>query len=519
MVTGLWRSGRWYERPEPSSSWTVAGSSDCDTLSHLEVKPSEVADWRAWFAAAAANVARERAREVREPSEATTPACDPCEGEGGAFAGRQTMVWTEADGWRLADAGADLGAPRPSSFLDTVGISRQVLGITRHSPAEVATLESLAAVTAAYRAAMAERHEVRARDALGRALAARTSTDRRAALSSHRWHRDRAEGWRRRWATAAECGTRSAWVATCAGCDAKREPVTLRCGLPRECPRCRGAELGRRVERIERQLEAGRRLRVRECARRGPTIARPLGAWDWRFVSLTIPPGAGVHADARDVRRAFADLVRRIDAWLRIEGGEKSGCMVLSSVEGTPGESRHGHIHLHALFLSPYIPHALIRRIWGEELAKRHSRRAIPYEVPSDAIEGVTHAPTARLITYTRRGRHGRPLDAVPFPIVDIRAADAGSIRELAKYAVKGIYQPSAEQVSKWADVYCSLASVRLFASSRRLAAEVAPVEPAKSMHCEACGLVGDWTHDVKKQRGPPEGARAYSCRAIIGLA
>ncbi len=500
----LWHGGQRVERPESGRPAASSRPRERDNLSHPEVgpvSPGERADWARWLRAASCAVARSLAREGQG---ARVVAPWSYESQGGAFAEQQTATWTPGSGWTVDGAPAPVASTPLPSRLDTVGISRQVSVITRHSPALVSgSLEPLAEVTAAYRYAMADVCDARARHARE--------------VPSRRWWRSRAEGWRARWRSAAECGTRSAWVASCSGCMTDRGPVLLRCGLARECPTCRGAELGRRVDRVERLMSNAERRTVRERARHGPTVAHPLGQWSWKFVSLTIPPGAGVHSDARDVRKAWAEVVRRLDDWLRTEGGESSGVLQLSSVEGTPGESRHGHVHLHALVLAPYLPRGLIRRWWGDALVKRHARRAMPYVGPAEAAEGIRHAPTARLVTHTRRGAAGRELARIPSPNTDIRAADPTSVRELCKYAVKGIELPTPAQLSAWADVYCSLSTVRLFASSRRLASESAIPSPLASMHCEACGLVGQWSGRTERQRGPPEGARVVQCRAIIG--
>jgi hypothetical protein len=304
------------------------------------------------------------------------------------------------------------------------------------------------------------------------------------------------------------------WRATCDGCGTERAPIAVRCGLARECPTCRGAELGRRKERIARQVDATERAYERERARHGPTVARPLGVWDWRFVSLTIPPGLGVGRDAKDIGPALRIVSRKLDDWLRTEGNETRGAIVLRAIEATPGETRHGHIHCHALIMAPYIPHALLRRWWGDALATDW-RRFIPTR-DLEAADDIPHAATRRLVTHTRRGKQGRPIAALPWPVLHVTAADPGSVAELAKYAVKGL---EVTDSAAWLDCALALSSVRLYASSRRLARLVDPVKPIERMPCECCGLVGQWKHGTQKQRGPPEGASLVTCRAIIGLA
>lgn len=491
VAAALWLRGRRHERPP--EGW-------CDGLSALE--------WRNWLAAA--DVASRRH---------DTPRGTPPSGAVGAEAPASTSepdawVWTPGDGWRPPAARS---AALPS-LLDVIGTSRQTTVIAGEMAGHLLpTLEAYAAKSAAARAVLADAFAVRARHAARRVLTDPSHEGRQAARRAVQWNRGRERGMRERWRTVAECGTRRAYVATCTGCDTAREPTPLRCGLPRECPKCRGAELATRHERILSQIEAAETLAAEPMRRHGPTIAHPLGPYDWRFVSLTIPPGAGVARDARDVRAAFAKLQRYVREWCAKEGHETIPPVFLSAVEATPGVDRYGHVHLHVLLLSPYIPQALLAHWWGKALEEtRRGVRPMPL-VPPDRFEStIHHAPTRRLLTHTMRGRCGRRRMAIYRPIVDIRAANANAISELAKYAVKGF---SVEDDSAWLDCVIALHGVRLYASSRAIASLIAYEPPMERAHCEACGVVGEWEHSTQRQRGPPEGARVYECRAILGLA
>ena len=489
---GLWMRGRYHERPP-------AGY--CDGLSHLE--------WRGWLQAALCASGR---------SDGGTPSGH---GAGEPYASTSEhdgWVWTPRDGWRN-DSREAAGLP---SSLDVIGTSRQTTLIVgeSHGP-HLATFVAIAARTAAARAALADIHRERARAARGRVLRARTDDERRRARTSARWHTGRAEGLVRRWQTVAECGTRTAYVATCAGCATGREPRALRCGLARECPTCRGAELAKRHEAIMAKVEAGNAYAAEAIARHGPTDAHPLGAFTWKFVSLTIPPGAGVARDAADIRRCLAMVNRWLADWLKKEGHETIRPVIFSAVEATPGHHRHGHVHLHCMMLAPYIPQALLADWWGRALESRpHPRRTVP-SIDIEDIErlgdGIKHAGTRRLLTHTMRGRCGRPRLYGWRPIVDIRAANANAISELAKYAVKGL---AFEDDAAYVDCLLALHRVRLFASSRCIVSLlVVPPSPMSREHCECCGLVGEWLHGVQRQRGPPEGARVYSCASIVGMA
>ena len=205
--------------------------------------------------------------------------------------------------------------------------------------------------------------------------------------------------------------------------------------------------------------------------------------------------------------------------WLKREGNEDKRPALLSSVEGTPGEARNGHIHIHAMLLSPYVPQPLLSYWWGRALEKESGTRArqIPRVDPqSEKIQAAfTHAPTKRLIEYHRRGSK-RPMASIPFPVVHVASAAGDAKREVAKYAVKGL---EVDDSSAWVDTWLSLVGTRLYASSRCIAGMLDVQKPMERTHCESCGLVGAWLHRTTKTRGAPQGAGLYECSAIIGMA
>jgi hypothetical protein len=146
-------------------------------------------------------------------------------------------------------------------------------------------------------------------------------------------------------------------------------------------------------------------------------------------------------------------------------------------------------------------------------------------EVRAYAYAGPYGATIATLASQTRRGAHGRDCAAVAWPVVDIRAVDGGAsgglgaaVAEVAKYAVKDGWAEynTPEDLDTLADVYCALARVRLYASSRWLAPMV-PDAPAwgRDCACDSCGTVGWWLAEVRPRGPPGHLPEGYRCAPI----
>lgn len=398
------------------------------------------------------------------------------------------------------ETGFALPAEPPAlTSVHTVGTSRQVLATIKDSNvSRIAYVERFAELSTAWRELQASKHDARAKNAKSRV--------------SRTWHKQRARGLRTRWIAVAQCETRIALKTRCGGCGA-HESTPLRCGLPRECPTCRGRELGTRKERIRGLIARAEALRPRERSRKRPTKSRPLGRWSWKFLTLTMPPGAGVVRDGKQVRKAFGVFTRKIAAFLKIDGKETGKAALLSSVEVTVSISKTGHVHLHVLALLPFVHHALLRRWWGDAVA---SGREMPSKPAGEVLALLEGDRLAELAVMSRRGRHGRMLDAVRWPVIDVRSSDGeSSVNELAKYVMKGNDLENSLDSGSAVDCLAALHGVRLFASSRWCAV---PKESAIAFReCSCCGMLGEFTCTVSPSRGPPEGSKVVLVDGCVG--
>lgn len=467
----------------------------------LELEPDAgtPAEWARWLAAAW--------RACRHPSEWRPDASDAPQGDPGA-------PWTvlDVDGfsveWVTEDAGEGV-----SPSLDTGGIGRQISANTRLSPTALWRAVQLAERTAGYRLTLAEHHQ---RIAAGLGLGE----------PGRAWHLARAKGWRERWGRVVQCGSSFALAAQCNPCGGvdKSDDRPITCDT-RECGQCRSEHLRQLRARLLDLCALVEESRAFECADTHNGPGAPLGQWRWRFVTLTIPTGRGVGADAAQVRDAWAWVWRKWCEHVRKEGKERRAPFAWSSVEATIGENRDGHVHLHALVLGPYMAEALMRRWWGEALA---AGRDMPYrdggEVADFCAAGAFGNIIAPLAVMTRRGRAGRFMDRVAWPVTKVQAVTSlgDAVREVAKYAVKDGWDDYREdaELAKLADLYCALARVRLYSCSRWVAPLVPEAPPFRhEVTCERCGVTGEWTPLIRP-RGPPGSTpRGYRCEPVTAAA
>ena len=377
-------------------------------------------------------------------------------------------------------------AERSYPSLDTKGISRQVAAAIDESVASLGTAgggspiwlaAELETRTAAAREARAAHHE---------ACAARAERP-----STRAWHRRRAEGIRRRWLRVATCGRVGAVRASCRSCDADRQVRPLSCGAVHACPRCRAESIAETRARVLESMAALEHGYKRELS----------SGWGWRLVTLTLPHG-GLGADMAAIGRAFARFWRNVKAFVASDYPTAQQPVYVRRLEVTP--SGGGHVHLHVLMLTPYLPHEGIRVWWA-----RAHRRSVPTRLASWVRAHAEHTRPATLdrVLVTRAGRHGRPLDVVPWPVVDVRRADANATVELVKYVVKDTDSGGLIYTTFAADVQVALDGRRVTSATRGLWSLLLDPEPS---HCHCCGVVGELTHYVTRldaprvTRGPP---------------
>jgi hypothetical protein len=231
------------------------------------------------------------------------------------------------------------------------------------------------------------------------------------------WHHGRARGQRDRPERVAACGDHTVMVA-CSSCGTVRgEPRDARCAGWRYCSICRGLRASRYREAID--------LATGQWAQRKQRYERE------RFLTLTVPHSGDVADDTRLLVQSWSRFCRGLRRWLKRSRGVVRHVAFIRAVELTTSDG--GHAHLHAWLGSPYLPHAVLRVLWGRAL-----RGYVPVRLLRDALADQ-HDPRSREeLLHVAGFRARRVVQYVPWPVIDIRAVPAGSVsEELAKYLVK----------------------------------------------------------------------------------
>jgi hypothetical protein len=233
----------------------------------------------------------------------------------------------------------------------------------------------------------------------------------REALSTQRWHDQRARGQEARFARLRLCGTRTR-LARCGWCGEDGKPVPEGCGVSRLCARCSLQFAKRRRARFGR----ARARALLDSARAGVTRKRRAGGrYTEKMLTLTVPHvtieqierrsaeltaralrrGDGAPGPAEKRRllaraRAASELARRAqgsDVKLRIDllwrawprfrrllvahlelRGEHLWSRLHRAFEWTPGNDGAGHPHFHCWLWSPMIPWELVAIYWTAAL-------------------------------------------------------------------------------------------------------------------------------------------------------
>lgn len=299
------------------------------------------------------------------------------------------------------------------------------------------------------------------------------------------WHARRAEGALRRMRTVDQCRSR-VMVRRCDDCGHKPSAVDLRCSDWRLCLRCRD----------KRGVKYRHRFHAARAARRAPKGYRDV------MLTLTVPDiGADVDAAMAELRRAWPRFMRRVGQHLELDRDRKGIDGYVRALEVTPGETRQGHPHMHVWLLAPYIPHALLRLYWYRSISERY-QRAVPTRPRCEALAGCTPRERAELDSWlvTRRGEHGRPIEEVPWPVLDIRAAYGDSDRiagELIKYLVKDAEYGRRGQLeyiepAAYARLYAAYHGCRSISASRGF--WITSMKGARP--CNRCGLTA-WRKEI----------------------
>lgn len=209
------------------------------------------------------------------------------------------------------------------------------------------------------------------------------------------------------------------------------------------------------------------------------------------------------------------------------KGKTSAGVAYARVVEATTGAKGQGHPHIHVWVVAPYLPRVWLQHMWGCALkaagcpvqrpGKPRERDQIPIRDRDEAIQEGTeglinnerlYATEVRKLDRlfrTRRGIHGRPLDHVYAPMVDIRKADTSLSDELVKYLVKDAYRSEDGELhfidpQMMSRLYIALRGVRTFQASRGLCV----AQKGATVACGCCFSIGEWT--MKRCEAPPRG-------------
>lgn len=241
------------------------------------------------------------------------------------------------------------------------------------------------------------------------------------------WHRARQRGHGERFDRVRQCGTPWGRFVGVTKAGQRVERVLERhCDCWRVCARCLQRRQARLVAGIMEQREKA--LKTRECGRyyRGPG-----GRWSERMWTFTVPHGERPSDDARELTRAWRRFSAMLSEHMRIDLGVVRRPVWVRALEVAPGATG-GHAHLHVWWVGPFIDHVVARTLWGRALSERGLK--VPVKAWAEAMAGAVDARAATWCR-TRRGKNGKPLANVPWPVVDVRRFRSAEVA--GKYAAK----------------------------------------------------------------------------------
>lgn len=330
-------------------------------------------------------------------------------------------------------------------------------------------------------------HEVVARDSETNAPLVHAPSGH--AYLSH-WHAVRAEGQAKRFEKVRECGrvTRKleGYDPVLGGDPVKVLDFEQHCGNWRVCQRCARRRRARLSHGI---LEQRARALATFESRMRRSWRGPEGRWTEKLITLTVPHSGDAGADAKLLRRAWAEMQRRLLTHLKKDRGCEAKPAWVRAVEVAPSDDG-GHAHLHLWWVGPFLDNVWLRGTWGRVL------ESMGVDCPrlewDEAMKGWRgkdgrwrgmHDQRSRTWLRTRRGAHGRQTASVPWPHVDMRAAGDGEAA--AEYATKVgvcLYVVKSDGVRRMhpvhaASVYAALEGVRAVQWARGWAPRRPPSE------------------------------------------
>lgn len=353
------------------------------------------------------------------------------------------------------------------------------------------------------------RHE-RADEHRSKAKAAREEQDR----VREDWHRWREEGQRERFLRVADCGQTEIHLKCC-GCGHEMTQLVICCQQWRLCRHCRGARASEYRIRFR-----GARQQMLQRLGWLQRAGAPGGRWGERFLTLTLPHSGDVRTDIQHLPLLWRAFRKQVHQYLRKDLNASKSVTAFPFVrviEVTPGSDQQGHAHIHVWMFSPFFPHELLRMWWGRALI------GLGYRPPHRSLEEVLSGTDSERkrqqlarVLVTRRGPNGRPLDPVPWPVVDVRACYGDVGEELVKYLVKDAERsPDGALIfidpELYAAIYVALEGIRTIQTSRGFWTNDDDSEGG-ILGCEQCGGIELTSERKRRKKGEPiEGKPARS--------
>jgi hypothetical protein len=237
-----------------------------------------------------------------------------------------------------------------------------------------------------------------------------------------------------------------------------------RCQAWRYCVSCRGLRCARERRRLVKAMTAHRRRWHREMRR----DHRP-GRWSSKFLTFTVPHSGSVARDFAILQIAMRVLRKRVVEWLvnhRDITEEQKRFPYVRVFEAT--DSDGGHAHCHVWMISPYLPHQVLRVLWGRALINAGATNVVHADI--DWIRqnyGQTDLDLADIETVATCRRKRTQL--VPWPVIDVRAerTDSSTANELAKYMTKDMRGDDLIDPAVYATIIEATEGLRMLTASR----------------------------------------------------
>lgn len=256
------------------------------------------------------------------------------------------------------------------------------------------------------------------------------------------WHNQRGDAELMRAERVALCGSGAAYLG-CGSCgQVAGELHPSRCGSWRYCMPCRSHRCLEYHAKLVEAIEAQRALFSREMNR------RDTNRWGERFLTLTVEHSGSAAYDFAVIQKAWPVFWRSVKRWLRERRPlrrDQIKYMPYSRVLEITG-SDEGHAHAHVWMLTPFLPHQVLRVLWGRAIARKQGGAPmVPVRHIDDALQAC-QTTRDREDVWSVATFRGKRLRYLPWPVLDVRAVRDDIAQELVKYLTKDI-GPSGERV------------------------------------------------------------------------